>query len=73
MKITYPATEIRIGNFPKVNNTEIPYVQIVVFKPSDLTFLFTGIKAETIPDTEMTLIIDIDLDLLKELHEHGNA
>lgn len=31
------------------------------------------IKAEATPNTEMTIIADLDLDLLKELHEEGSV
>jgi hypothetical protein len=31
------------------------------------------IKAEATPNTEMTLIVDVDMNLLKELHEHGSV
>mgnify|MGYP001011347463 CR=1 FL=1 len=34
-------------------------------------FPTNGIKAEATPNTEMILIVDVDLDLLKELHNHG--
>ncbi|HSD09101.1 bifunctional GNAT family N-acetyltransferase/carbon-nitrogen hydrolase family protein [Flavobacterium sp.] len=62
-----------VGNLPKVNNMDIQYAQAAVFTPSDFAFPSTGIKAEATPNTEMTLIVDVDLDLLKELHEHGSA
>lgn len=62
-----------VGNLPKVNNMDIQYAQTAVFTPSDFSFPSNGIKAETTPNTEMTLIVDIDLDLLKELHEHGSV
>jgi predicted amidohydrolase len=62
-----------VGNLPRVNNMDIQYAQTAVFTPSDFAFPSTGIKAETTPNTEMTLIVDVDLDLLKELHEHGSA
>jgi len=62
-----------IGNLPKVNNMDIQYAQTAVFTPSDFAFPSNGIKAEATPNTEMTLIVDVDLDLLKELHEHGSV
>ncbi len=62
-----------IGNLPRVNNMDIQYAQTAVFTPSDFAFPSNGIKAETTPNTEMTLIVDVDLDLLKELHEHGSV
>jgi predicted amidohydrolase len=62
-----------VGNLPKVNNMDIQYAQTAVFTPSDFAFPSTGIKAEATANTEMTLIVDVDLDLLKELHEHGSV
>ncbi len=62
-----------IGNLPKVNNMDIQYAQTAVFTPSDFAFPSNGIKAEATPNTEMTLIVDVDLNLLKELHEHGSV
>ena len=62
-----------VGNLPKVNNMEIQYAQSAVFTPSDFAFPSNGIKAETTANTEMTLIVDVDINLLKELHEHGSV
>jgi predicted amidohydrolase len=50
----------------KVNNMDIQYAQSAVFTPSDFAFPSNGIKAEATPNTEMTLIVDVDLDLLKK-------
>mgnify|MGYP001036180975 CR=1 FL=1 len=62
-----------IGNLPRVNNMDIQYAQSAVFTPSDFGFPTNTIKAETTPNTEMTLIVDVDIDLLKELHNHGSV
>ena len=62
-----------VGNLPKVNNMDIQYAQSAVFTPSDFAFPSNGIKAEATTNTEMTLIVDVDLNLLKELHEHGSV
>jgi predicted amidohydrolase/ribosomal protein S18 acetylase RimI-like enzyme len=62
-----------VGNLPKVNNMDIQYAQSAVFTPSDFAFPTNGIKAEATPNTEMTLIVDVDLDLLKELHSFGTV
>ncbi|RZJ99917.1 MAG: GNAT family N-acetyltransferase, partial [Flavobacterium sp.] len=59
-----------VGNLPKVNNMDIQYAQAAVFTPSDFAFPSNGIKAEATPNTEMTLIVDVDLNLLKDLHYH---
>lgn len=62
-----------VGNLPKVNNMDIQYAQAAVFTPSDFAFPSNGVKAEATPNTEMTLIVDVDINLLKELHEHGSV
>ncbi len=62
-----------VGNLPKVTNMDIQYAQSAVFTPSDFAFPYNGIKAETTPNTEMTLIVDVDLNLLNELHTQGSV
>jgi hypothetical protein len=42
-----------------------------VFTPSDFAFQVTESKKQL--NTEMTLIVDVDMNLLKELHEHGSV
>ena len=62
-----------VGNLPRVNNMDIQYAQSAVFTPSDFAFPTNGVKTEATPNTEMTLIVDVDLDLLKELHNFGSV
>jgi predicted amidohydrolase len=69
----YVAIAGSVGNLPKVHNMDISFAQSVVFTPCDFSFPTTGIKAEATPNTEMILIVDVDLDLLKELHEQGSV
>ena len=67
----YVAIAGSVGNLPKVNNMDIQYAQSAVFTPADFAFPTNGIKAEATPNTEMTLLVDVDLDLLRELNNHG--
>lgn len=69
----YVAIAGSVGNLPKVNNMDIQYAQSAVFTPSDFSFPVNGIKAEATPNTESTLLVDVDLDLLKELHAFGSV
>lgn len=69
----YVAIAGSVGNLPKVHNMDIQYAQSVVFTPCDFAFPANGIKAEATPNTEMTLIVDVDLELLKELNMHGSV
>lgn len=62
-----------VGNLPRVNNMDIQFAQSAVFTPSDFAFPTNAIKAETTPNTEMMLIVDVDLQLLDELHHHGSV
>jgi predicted amidohydrolase/GNAT superfamily N-acetyltransferase len=62
-----------IGNLPRVKNMDIQYAQSALFTPGDYAFPTNGIKAEATPNTEMVLIVDVDLDLLTELHTHGSV
>ena len=67
----YVAIAGSVGNLPKVENMDIQFAQSVVFTPSDFSFPANGIKAEATANTEMILVADVDLDLLKELHTFG--
>ncbi|MCB1160002.1 MAG: GNAT family N-acetyltransferase [Leptospiraceae bacterium] len=62
-----------VGNLPAVENMDIQYAQSAVFTPSDFSFPHDAIAAQATPNTEMTLIVDLDLDLLKELHMQGSV
>ena len=52
---------------------DIQYAQSMVFTPCDFSFPANGIKAEATPNTEMILISDVDIDLLRELHTYGSV
>jgi predicted amidohydrolase len=69
----YVAVAGSVGNLPKVHNMDIQFAQSVVFTPCDFAFPTTGIKAEATPNTEKILIVDVDLSLLRELHEKGSV
>ncbi len=69
----YVAITGSVGNLPKVNNMDLQYAQSAIFSPSDFAFPSNAIVAETTPNTENILIADVNLDLLKELHEFGSV
>jgi len=62
-----------VGNLPRVNNMDIQYAQSAVLSPSDFPFPTNAIVTEATPNTEMTLIADVNIDLLRELHTHGSV
>ncbi|MCF8302823.1 MAG: bifunctional GNAT family N-acetyltransferase/carbon-nitrogen hydrolase family protein [Bacteroidales bacterium] len=69
----YVAVAGAVGNLPRVSNMDIQYAQSAVFSPSDFAFPTNAVVAEATPNNEMTLIADVNLDLLKELHTKGSA
>lgn len=69
----YVAISGSVGNIPKVENMDIQYSQSAVLTPSDFAFPHDAIAAEATPNTEMALIADLDIDLLKELRATGSV
>lgn len=69
----YVAIAGSVGNLPNVHNMDIQFAQSMVFTPCDFAFPTNGIKAEATPNTEMILIADLDIDLLRELHQFGSV
>lgn len=69
----YVAIAGSVGNLPKVHNMDIQFAQSMVFTPCDFSFPANGIKAEATTNTEMILIADVDIDLLRELNKFGSV
>ena len=67
----YVAIAGSVGNLPNVQNMDIQFAQSMVLTPCDFSFPTNGIKAEATPNTEMILIADVDIDLLRELNQFG--
>ena len=69
----YVAIAGSVGNLPNVHNMDIQFAQSMVFTPCDFAFPTNGIKAEATPNTEMILIADVDVNLLRELNQFGSV
>ena len=69
----YVAVAGSVGNLPNVSNMDIQFAQSTVFTPCDFSFPTNGIKAEATPNSEMILIADVDLSLLRELNQFGSV
>ncbi|MDX1271940.1 carbon-nitrogen hydrolase family protein [Bizionia paragorgiae] len=69
----YVAIAGSVGNLPKVENMDIQFAQSAVLTPCDFAFPLNGIKAEATTNTEMILIADVDIDLLRNLNEYGSV
>ena len=46
---------------------DIQYAQSGIFTPTDFAFPVNGVRAEATPNSEMTVVADVDLELLKEM------
>jgi predicted amidohydrolase len=69
----YVAIAGSVGNLPKVHNMDIQYAHSMVFTPCDFSFPTTGVKAEATPNSEMIVIADVDISLLRELNQFGSV
>jgi predicted amidohydrolase/GNAT superfamily N-acetyltransferase len=69
----YVAISGSVGNLPNVHNMDIQYAQSMVLTPCDFSFPTNGIKSEATANAEMILIADVDIDLLRELHNYGSV
>lgn len=69
----YVAIAGSVGNLPRVKNMDLQYAQSAVFSPSDIFFPTDGVVREGVPNTEMVIIADVDLNDLKELHTRGSV
>jgi predicted amidohydrolase/ribosomal protein S18 acetylase RimI-like enzyme len=69
----YIAIAGSVGNLPKVSNMDTNFAQSAVFSPSDFAFPINSTISEASPNTEMTLVADVDLTLLRELHLDGSS
>ena len=67
----YVAIAGSVGNLPNVQNMDIQFAQSMVFTPCDFSFPTNGVKAEATPNTEMILIANVDISLLRELNQFG--
>jgi predicted amidohydrolase/GNAT superfamily N-acetyltransferase len=62
-----------VGNLPHAENMDIQYAQAAIFSPSDFSFPHDAILAEATPNTEMTLIADVNLELLRQVRLRGTT
>lgn len=67
----YVAIAGAVGNLPKVQASDTHYAQSAVFTPADFAFPGDSIINEAAPNSEALLVAEVNLDLLRTLHEHG--
>ncbi len=49
-----------VGHLPQVDHLDLQYAQSAVYSPSDFAFPHDAIIAETTPNTEQLLVVDLD-------------
>ncbi len=69
----YVAIAGGVGNLPSVENLDVHYAQSAIFTPSDIPFSRDAIQSEATPNTEMVIMDDVDLELLKRHRQTGNV
>ena len=69
----YVAITGSVGNLPRVDSVDVQYSQSAIFSPSDFAFPHDAIMAESTPNSEMTVIVDADLERLRELRNEGSV
>ncbi|MFT4585308.1 MAG: putative amidohydrolase/ribosomal protein S18 acetylase RimI-like enzyme [Gammaproteobacteria bacterium] len=62
-----------IGHLPQIDHLDLQYAQSAVYSPSDFAFPHDAVIAETTPNTEQVLVVDLNLDKLQELHNEGSV
>lgn len=62
-----------VGNLPGVKNMDIQYSRSAIYSPADHAFPDQGVVRESTPGVEALLMGDVDLDLLRHLHERGSV
>ncbi len=62
-----------VGSLPGVASMDFPYIRSAVFSPSDHGFPENAVVGETPPGTETTLLADLDLSDLENLHRQGSV
>ncbi|MCB1570301.1 MAG: carbon-nitrogen hydrolase, partial [Xanthomonadales bacterium] len=69
----YVAIAGAVGNLPKVQASDTHYAQSAVFTPADFAFPGDSIINEAAANSEALLVAEVNLDLLRTLHEHGSV
>jgi len=69
----YVAIAGGVGNLPFVENLDVHYAQSAIFTPSDIPFTRDAIQSEATPNTEMVIVDDVDLELLKRHRQSGSV
>ncbi len=62
-----------VGNLPNVDNMDVNYAESCILTPCDFPFARDGIAATSIPNTEMIVMSDLNLDSLHASRKSGTV
>ena len=62
-----------VGNLPKVDNMDVNYAESCILTPCDFPFARDGIAATSVPNTEMVVISDLNIQSLVASRTSGTV
>lgn len=62
-----------VGNLPNVENMDVNYAESCILTPCDFPFARDGIAATSIPNTEMVVMSDLNLEALHASRKSGTV
>ena len=62
-----------VGNLPKVDNMDVNYAESCILTPCDFPFARDGIAATSVPNTEMVVISDLNIQALVASRTSGTV
>lgn len=62
-----------VGNLPNVSNMDISYAESCILTPCDFPFARDGIAATSVPNTEMVVISDLNIETLTASRNSGTV
>jgi predicted amidohydrolase/GNAT superfamily N-acetyltransferase len=62
-----------VGNLPKVDNMDVNYAESCILTPCDFPFARDGIAATSVPNTEMVVISDLNIESLITSRNSGTV
>jgi predicted amidohydrolase len=69
----YVAMSGTVGNLPDVANMDVNYAESCILTPCDFPFARDGIAATSIPNTEMVVISDLNINALESFRKSGSV
>jgi hypothetical protein len=62
-----------VGNLPNVDNMDVNYAESRILTPCDFSFARDGIAATSVPNTEMVVLSDLNIESLVASRNSGSV